>query len=206
MQPTPTGDRLAAPPTVAPADRTQADEGAQVYWLNCQPCHGDVGQGLTDALNDDWRAQYPVEDHNCWESRCHGDRPYDDGFTLPRTVPAVIGPGALARFATAAELQGYIRQAMPFHAPGSLSEPEYWALTAFLLRANALPEAAGSLDAASAAELGLHGALATATPPPPAGPGPDQAGGLVLGGALLIVGLAAALGVWMRRQRRPQIR
>ena len=44
--PTPTLDRLAPPPTVA--SPTQADVGAQVYWLNCQPCHGDRSQGLTD--------------------------------------------------------------------------------------------------------------------------------------------------------------
>lgn len=43
---TPTIDRLLAPPTV-PAPN-QADEGAQLYWLHCQPCHGDQGQGLTD--------------------------------------------------------------------------------------------------------------------------------------------------------------
>ena len=52
--PTPTVDRLAAPPTV-PAPN-QADEGAQLYWLYCQPCHGDQGQGLTD----EWRAQFPA--------------------------------------------------------------------------------------------------------------------------------------------------
>jgi len=46
QRPTPTPDRLAPPPTVA--SPAQADVGAQVYWLNCQPCHGDRGQGLTD--------------------------------------------------------------------------------------------------------------------------------------------------------------
>lgn len=194
MQPTPTGDRLAAPPTVE--DPTQADEGAQVYWLNCQPCHGDVGQGLTD----DWRAQYPVEDQNCWESRCHGERPYEAGFKLPRAVPAVIGPQALGRFATAADLQRFISQAMPFQAPGSLSDDEYWALTAFLLRANALPGWTEALGAESAAAIGLRAPLVTATPvpAPSAWPGVFRRGWAALGCVVIVAGGVAAWA-WRRR-------
>jgi len=45
-QPTPTIDRLATP--VMPPSPQPADYGRQVYYLNCMPCHGDVGQGLTD--------------------------------------------------------------------------------------------------------------------------------------------------------------
>ena len=81
---TPTPDRLAPPPTVP--SPTQADEGAQLFWLHCQPCHGDRGQGLTD----EWRAQYPPEEEYCWESGCHGNQPYDEAFALPTRVPAVI--------------------------------------------------------------------------------------------------------------------
>src|SRR5687768_18171720 len=36
---TPTADRLAEP--TLPAAPSQADHGAQVYWLSCMPCHGD---------------------------------------------------------------------------------------------------------------------------------------------------------------------
>jgi cytochrome c len=204
-QATPTGDRLAAPPTVEPAERTQADEGAQVYWLNCQPCHGDIGQGLTDAENDDWRRQYPVEDQNCWESRCHGDLPYDDGFTLPRAVPAVIGPGTLEKFATVADLHTYVSAAMPYNQPGSLSEAEYWALAAFLARAHDVPGLAPAMplgDAETAARLPLGGALATEAVPGPDRSGLGQAGGLALGAAALAVGLAAALGAWIWRRRQ----
>ena len=127
---TPTPDRLAAPPTVlAP---TQADEGAQLYWLHCQPCHGDIGQGLSEAPEDDWRAQYPEEDQYCWNSGCHGARPYEEGFTLPKQVPAVIGDGSLSKFATAADVYNYIRVAMPFQAPATLADEEYLAIVAFL--------------------------------------------------------------------------
>ncbi|MBI4770779.1 MAG: hypothetical protein HY784_10325, partial [Chloroflexi bacterium] len=108
---TPTPDRLAAPPTVP--SPTQADTGAQLYWLHCQPCHGDRAQGLTG----EWRAQYPPEDQNCWNSGCHGERPYANGWTLPRLVPALLGPGTLTRFATAADLYAFIGVATPYQAP-----------------------------------------------------------------------------------------
>lgn len=126
--PVPTVDRLAPPPTVE--NPTQAHEGAQLYWLNCQPCHGDRGQGLTD----EWRAQYPPEDQNCWESGCHGERPYENGFTLPPTVPPVLGHGSLERFQTAGQVYAYMQAAMPYQAPGTLSDEEYLAITAFLAR------------------------------------------------------------------------
>lgn len=127
---TPTIDRLAPPPTVE--NPTQADEGAYHFWLNCQPCHGDQGQGLTD----EWRAQYPPEDQNCWNAGCHGNLPYESGFKLPTTVPAVIGQGSLARFVTLEQVYHFTRAAMPFQAPGSLSDEEYLAITAFLARAH----------------------------------------------------------------------
>ncbi|MCC7358244.1 MAG: c-type cytochrome [Anaerolineales bacterium] len=194
-----TPDRLKAPPTVE--HPSQADTGAQVFWLNCQPCHGDQGQGLTD----EWRAQYPPEDQNCWESRCHGDRPYDDGFTLPHVVPAVIGPGSLSRFASAADLHTFISAAMPFQAPGSLSADEYWALTAFLLRAHAVATPNPPLASAEqAALIGLHGPVTppapTPTPTPPAPPLWQRPGGpwLWLAGLGAALVAAAALLRWAR--------
>ncbi len=129
---TPTPDRLAPPPTVVAP--TQADEGAQLYWLHCQPCHGDRGQGLTE----EWRNQYPPEDRNCWNAGCHGPRPYEDGFILPTAVPAVVGEGSLARFDSAESLFQFIRAAMPYQAAGSLTETEYLAIIAFLARAHAV--------------------------------------------------------------------
>jgi mono/diheme cytochrome c family protein len=125
---TPTIDRLAAPSTVIPP--SQADDGAQLFWLWCQPCHGDQGQGLTD----EWRAQYPEEDQNCWSRGCHGKSPYEEGFTLPTAVPAVIGEDSLFRYATLGQVFHYTRATMPFEYPGVLSDEEYLAVTAFLAR------------------------------------------------------------------------
>ena len=131
-EPTATPDRLAQPPTKAAP--TQADEGEQVYWLHCQPCHGDVGQGFTEAEDDDWRAQYPPEDFYCWESGCHGERPYENGFRIPTRVPAVMGDGTLSRFYSAAQLHAYIKGTMPHQWPGTLQDEEYLQLTAFLVQ------------------------------------------------------------------------
>jgi cytochrome c len=131
-QPTPTIDRLAAPPTVE--NPTQADEGAQLFWLHCQPCHGDRGQGLTD----EWRAQYPPDHQNCWTSGCHGRPPYEEGFILPTVVPPVIENDSLERFETMEQVYDFIAASMPYENPGQLSEEEYLALTAFLARAHNL--------------------------------------------------------------------
>ncbi len=152
---TPTPDRLAAPPTAASPN--QADDGAQLYWQHCQPCHGDRGQGLTD----EWRAQYPPEDQNCWNSRCHGQSPYEHGFILPTQVPALIGSGTLTRFATAADLYAFISLRMPYQARGSLKPDEYWAITAYLLRGHGLSEAALPIENATAAA-----AITLSTPAP----------------------------------------
>lgn len=133
VEPTPTIDRLAAPPTV-PAP-TQADEGAQLFWLYCQPCHGDQGQGLTD----EWRAQFPEEEQYCWQSGCHSEHGKDlpeNGFVLPTAVPAVIGEGTLEKFVTAHQLYAFISSAMPYEAPGRLTEEEYLAITAYIARAH----------------------------------------------------------------------
>ncbi len=178
--PTPTIDRLAPPPTVE--SPTQADEGAQVYWLNCQPCHGDRGQGLTD----EWLEQYPPEDRNCWESGCHGERPYENGFTLPTSVPALIGGDSLARFETFGEVHTFMRAAMPFQAPGSLKDDEYLALTAFLARAHGAWDSPQPLDAARLSSLPVRSAPIDQT---------------ALGMGLLGILLAVIGSVWLRRRR-----
>jgi cbb3-type cytochrome c oxidase subunit III len=156
----PTPDRLAKP--TLPASPSQADYGAQVYWLSCLPCHGDRGQGLTD----EFRQVYPPEDRNCWNSGCHGKRPYPNGFTLPTTVPALIGPATLQKFPTAANLHGYILAAMPFWKKGSLTEEESWQVTAFLLRQNGLWQGSTDLNETNAGSVKLSlGLLSSVTHP-----------------------------------------
>lgn len=147
---TPTPDRLAEP--TLPASPSQADLGAQVYWLSCMPCHGDRGQGLTD----EFRQTYPTEDQYCWNSGCHGERPYINGFKLPKTIPAVIGSQALANFADGAQLHSYIRAAMPFWKPGSLSDEDAWKVTAFVLRSNGVWAGVEELNADNASQVKIQ--------------------------------------------------
>ena len=148
VEATPTIDRLAEP--TLPAAPSQADHGAQVYWLSCMPCHGDTGQGLTDEFRENG---YPPEDNNCWARGCHGRVPYENGFTLPTAIPAVIEKTALAKFKDAAQLHAYIRATMPFWKPGSLTEEESWRVTAFILRQNGLWDSATELNASNAADV-----------------------------------------------------
>jgi cytochrome c len=162
--PMPTPDRLAEP--TLPANPSQADKGAQVYWLSCLPCHGDRGQGLTE----EFKQTYPAEDRNCWNSGCHGKRPYENGFTLPLTVPAIIGSGTLQKFPNASVLRSYIFAAMPFWKPASLTEEQSWQVTAFLLRENNLWTAGEELTASNADLVRVSTTQAVATPQPPADP------------------------------------
>jgi hypothetical protein len=190
-QATPTRDRLAEP--TLPASPSQADRGSQVYWLSCLPCHGDVGQGLTDEFRD----TYPEEDRNCWNSGCHGERPYDNGFKLPVKIPAVIGPGTLQKFANASILYGYIRGAMPFWKPGSLTDEKAWEVTAFILRQNGLWQDGVELNASNAEQVRV-GVSATPAMTEPAAGGesstraawPIIIGGVVLLGLILLLILA----------------
>lgn len=183
-QATPTPDRLAEP--TLPASPSQADRGAQAYWLLCLPCHGDRGQGLTA----EFRRTYPPEEEYCWDSGCHGERPYDNGFTLPASVPAVVGATALQKFSNAAVLQAYIKSAMPYWKPGSLADDEAWALTAFLLRQNGLWDDRAELNASNADQARVRATEAESTLAPPAVKNPSvnwPAGLLVIaGGALLL--------------------
>jgi cytochrome c len=175
---TPTPDRLAQP--TLPPSPSQADHGAQVYWLSCLPCHGDKGQGLTD----EFRAVYPPEDQYCWDSGCHGKRPYEDGFTIPTVIPAVIGQGNISKFSNAAQLNSYIRAAMPFWKPGSLTEEEAWSVTAFILRESGLWTDDVELNETNATEVKIP-------PVTPQQAQVEERGGfnpwLVLAGLLLIL-------------------
>ncbi|GAB4449124.1 MAG: hypothetical protein OHK0041_10140 [Anaerolineales bacterium] len=198
----PTPDRLAEP--TLPPTPSQADYGAQVYWLSCLPCHGDRGQGLTD----EFRAAYPPEEQYCWERGCHGENPYESGFTLPTSIPAVIAPQALAKFSDAAQLQAYIRAAMPFWKPGSLSDDEAWRVTAFLLRQNGLWQGTGELDASNAAGVRILRQTPT-LPPTPQQVQVEERSGTAFPAALAALGIllliVVLLVVLKKRQNKATI-
>ena len=69
-------------------------------------------------------------------------------------APALHGLDALPAFQDAAALQAFIRAAMPRHAPGTLSDEQSYALTAFILKLNrVLPETKLSRENAAAVKL-----------------------------------------------------
>lgn len=78
----------------------------------------------------------PLEDMNCWQSKCHASNHPPEGFELPRFAPKIIGQGTLGRFPTAADLYAFLVERMPWQEPGLFDEETYWQLTAFLLREN----------------------------------------------------------------------
>ena len=97
-----------------PAGRGTAAEGAPLYAAKCAACHGATGrEGPNDVLvGRDSRPGFP--------------------FAQDPALPHTIGnywPYATTVF-------DYVRRAMPPTAPGSLTDDEVYALTAFLLRAN----------------------------------------------------------------------
>jgi cytochrome c len=187
-------DRLAEP--TLPVSPSQADRGAQVYWLSCLPCHGDLGQGLTD----EFRQTYPPEDRNCWNSGCHGERPYENGFKLPASIPAVVGTEALQKFPNAAVLRAYIKTAMPFWKPGSLTDEEAWAVTAFLLRQNGLRDDRAELNASNADQVRVRANEVDSTPEPL--PAKNPSDGWAAGLIIVVVVAAVLLILW--RMRRSQ--
>jgi quinol-cytochrome oxidoreductase complex cytochrome b subunit len=135
-----------------PQNPTLADQGAQIYWLYCLACHGDQGQGLTD----EYRKMAFGEDMNCWTSKCHGYNHPPEGFIFPRLVPPVVGEGTLKRFVTAAELQKYLYQKMPWWNPGLINKDEAWQLTAFLLRQNGNLSSEAEFKIKEAATIPVH--------------------------------------------------
>jgi hypothetical protein len=182
--PAPTNDRLAEP-TLPPAP-SQADYGSQVYWLSCLPCHGDKGQGLTD----EFRKSYPPEEDYCWDRGCHGEVPYESGFTIPKFIPGVIGSEAISKFSDAAQLNSYIRVTMPFWQPGSLSEEEAWRVTAFIMRENGLWNGVGELSASNAGEVKIPRGTPTPLVTPEQVQVEESSGGiswLVIVGVLIIL-------------------
>jgi len=97
-----------------------AAEGAKVYQDNCLACHGAGGKdGLNDVL---------VGGHGSLTT----DRPQ-------KTV------GSYWPYATT--LFDYVHRAMPYQAPGSLSDDDVYAVTAYILYLNDVVDENDRLDA-----------------------------------------------------------
>ena len=125
----------AAPsdPTTRPGAEAGTEMGADLFYRRCSVCHGKTGLGLEEA-----RAAFPESHRRC--TQCHKSGgpqllvvPFNDNNMFDVGVPpALRGPGTLPAFTDAGALRRYIQAAMPRHAPGSLSEAEAAAITAFI--------------------------------------------------------------------------
>lgn len=174
-----TAGRLTEPPL--PANPTQYEWGRYLYWLNCMSCHGDRGQGLTA----EFRSLY-VEDQNCWVRGCHAGHVGDQGFPIPRTVPAIISAtGKLPPFVTPYKLFEFLRTTHPPQHPGYLPDDQYWAITSYLLVQN---------NRLSPGQVLGPGAR-------PSGSGDFRK--FAAGGVLLL--LAVVIVVWLIRSRKPRL-
>jgi hypothetical protein len=127
--PTPTYDPLAQPEL--PENPTDLEMGRYLFWRHCMPCHGDVGQGLTDEFRTIW------EDHaNCWDRGCHGNRREDEGFPIPTIIPAIVTEYHLLQFTSENELFEFLKATHPPQYPGYLKDEEYHDIVKILFSMN----------------------------------------------------------------------
>lgn len=111
-----------------PAGRGSVAEGRALFSVHCASCHAANGEGMAPA--------YPQ-----LVGRPAAGESFD--FASNADIPRTIGnywPHATTLF-------DYIRRAMPFLAPGSLSDDQTYALTAYLLAANGVIPDSTTLDA-----------------------------------------------------------
>ena len=112
-----------------PAGSGTPEQGATVFAATCASCHGQNGEGKPPA--------YP--------RLVGGPKGANIDFAADPRIPRTIGnywPYATTIF-------GYIRRAMPFTAPGSLTPDQIYSVTAFLLYREGLIPAGTRLDSAS---------------------------------------------------------
>jgi len=133
VTPTPTYDPLVEPPL--PEHPTELELGKNLYWHWCMPCHGDVGQGLTDEFRGVWEPDH----QNCWARGCHTGRKEDLGFPIPTVVPAIVIADKLAQFPSLQALADFLQATHPPQHPGILQADEYHAIAAYVFTMNDRP-------------------------------------------------------------------
>lgn len=150
------GQRLVTDLLVGASE--QVKEGAHVYHVVCEACHGASGLGLAEG-----RLSFAPSDRYC--ERCH--HPYNstlwdatrinpgNSFYLGRP-PAIRGPGTLDELHDGRELYAQVRRTMPHYRPGSLSDQQYLDVTAFVLALRNDMRPIDTITEAGAADIPLH--------------------------------------------------
>jgi cytochrome c len=111
-----------------PAGSGTPEQGASVFLMNCATCHGNDGEGKPPL--------YP--------QIIGGPRGSFDFASDPK-IPRTIGnywPYATTVF-------DYVRRAMPLTAPRSLTNDQYYAVTAYLLQREGIIQPGTVIDAKS---------------------------------------------------------
>lgn len=111
-----------------PAGKGSVAEGGALYKTQCAMCHGVNGEGMAPAF-----------------PRLSGRDAAAEGFKFARDpkLPHSIGN----YWSHATTLFDYIRRAMPHTAPGSLTDDQVYALTAYLLAVDDVIAKDATLDA-----------------------------------------------------------
>ncbi|HLO31239.1 MAG TPA: cytochrome b N-terminal domain-containing protein [Anaerolineales bacterium] len=166
-------------PVIASDNSEQLKKGSLVYWGVCMACHGDRGQGLTT----EWRAAFGAEDGNCWQAGCHGPDYPEKSFFMPKdkAIPAVAGPGKLARFSNAQELYDFVLARMPWWNPGQLTKEEAWQVSAYILSLQKVIPKGLELTDTNASAIRIQSAVPR--------PGNDRPAILILTGLLTLAGI-----------------
>jgi cytochrome c len=105
-----------------PAGGGTSAQGAQVFAEQCAACHGDGGRGATTTTSGAPAAPPVVSDVK------------RNGIDDTRLTIANYWPYATTLF-------DYIRRSMPWTSPGSLTDDQVYALTAYILAQNKLIDA-----------------------------------------------------------------
>jgi mono/diheme cytochrome c family protein len=113
-----------------PSGRGGAKDGGAIYRAQCASCHGMNGEGVAPF--------YPA-------LIGRDSRGEDFDFASDPRIERTIGN----YWSHATTLYDYIRRAMPYYTPGSLSADETYAVTAYLLAANRVIAEDAVLDAAA---------------------------------------------------------
>jgi mono/diheme cytochrome c family protein len=116
-----------------PAGHGTVAQGAALYAAQCASCHGANGEGIPP---------YP---------KLIGRDPSAEGFPFGKDPRAARTIGNYWPYATT--VFDYVRRAMPQPAPGSLTDDQVYAITAYLLAANRIIPMTATLDSASLAAV-----------------------------------------------------
>ena len=114
----------------------------------------------------------------------------------------MIGQTTLAKFSDAAQLNAYIRAAMPFWKPGSLTEEDAWRVTAFILRENDLWDDKTELNASNASNVKIgRSAFLTPVGTPQASEVQKKNGSLIWVALIGVLGLLILLMFVLKKSR-----